>query len=72
MKRMFSVLLLTILVVSLSSCAPASGGNTIKIGLQAPLTGSFAAEGQRIRQLGRFCLASSSFQTLHPEPAAGE
>ncbi len=50
MKRMFSVLLLTILVVSLSSCAPASGGNTIKIGLQAPLTGSFAAEGQWAQQ----------------------
>ncbi len=50
MKRMFSVLLLTILVVSLSSCVPASGGNTINIGLQAPLTGSFAAEGQWAQQ----------------------
>jgi branched-chain amino acid transport system substrate-binding protein len=48
MKRVFFVLLLMTLIGSLASCAPAgtSGGDTIKIGLQAPLTGDYAEEGK--------------------------
>lgn len=50
MKRVFSILLLTVLVAALASCAPTATSNTIKIGLQAPLTGAFAAEGEWAQQ----------------------
>jgi branched-chain amino acid transport system substrate-binding protein len=52
MKHASLILLVVILVASLTSCAPlpaaapAAGGNVIKIGLQAPLTGDFAEEGK--------------------------
>jgi len=46
MKRVSLILLLTILVASIAGCAPAAGGNVIKIGLEAPLTGDYAEEGK--------------------------
>ncbi len=50
MKRLFFALLVMSLVTTLAGCAPTAQSNTIKIGLQAPLTGSFAAEGQWAQQ----------------------
>ena len=46
MKHVSLILLVIILAASLAACAPASGGNTLKIGLQAPLTGDYAEEGK--------------------------
>jgi branched-chain amino acid transport system substrate-binding protein len=48
MKRLFVILFVVTLTLALTSCAPAgtSGGDTIKIGLQGPLTGDYAQEGQ--------------------------
>lgn len=46
MKRIFFILLLMTLVAALASCAPTTSSNTIKIGLQAPLTGDYAEEGK--------------------------
>ena len=46
MKRASLILLVIILAASLAACAPATGSNTIKIGLQAPLTGDYAEEGK--------------------------
>jgi branched-chain amino acid transport system substrate-binding protein len=45
MKRASLILLVIILAASLAACAPATGGNTIKIGLQGPMTGDYAQEG---------------------------
>ena len=50
MKRLFFALLVMSLLTTLAGCAPTAQSNTIKIGLQAPLTGSFAAEGQWAQQ----------------------
>ena len=50
MKRLFFALLVISLVTTLAGCAPTAQSDTIKIGLQAPLTGSFAAEGQWAQQ----------------------
>ncbi len=50
MKRLFFGLLVVTLVMTLAGCAPTTQSNTIKIGLQAPLTGAFAAEGQWAQQ----------------------
>ncbi|MCU0506931.1 MAG: branched-chain amino acid ABC transporter substrate-binding protein [Anaerolineae bacterium] len=48
MKRLFTLLFVAAIVLSVAGCAaPGSGGgDTIKIGLQAPLTGDFAYEGK--------------------------
>jgi branched-chain amino acid transport system substrate-binding protein len=46
MKHVSLILLVIVLAASLAACAPASGGNTIKIGLEAPLTGDYAEEGK--------------------------
>ena len=46
MKHASLILLVIILAASLAACAPAGGGNTLKIGLQAPLTGDYAEEGK--------------------------
>ena len=46
MKHVSLILLVIILAASLAACAPAGGGNTLKIGLQAPLTGDYAEEGK--------------------------
>jgi branched-chain amino acid transport system substrate-binding protein len=45
MKRASLILLVIVLVTSLAACAPAGGSNTIKIGLQGPMTGDYAQEG---------------------------
>jgi branched-chain amino acid transport system substrate-binding protein len=45
MKHLSLVLLVIVLIASLAACAPAGGGNTIKIGLQGPMTGDMAQEG---------------------------
>jgi branched-chain amino acid transport system substrate-binding protein len=46
MKRASLILLVIVLVTSLTACAPAGGGgDTIKIGLQGPMTGDMAQEG---------------------------
>lgn len=50
MKRLFFALLVMSLVTTLAGCAPTAQSDTIKIGLQAPLTGSFAAEGEWAQQ----------------------
>ena len=46
MKRIFLMLFVVTLVLALSSCAGTGGSDTIKIGLEAPLTGDYAYEGQ--------------------------
>lgn len=50
MKRLSILLFVAVLVTSLAGCAGgapgASGGDTIKIGLEAPLTGDYALEGK--------------------------
>jgi branched-chain amino acid transport system substrate-binding protein len=48
MKRLFTLLFVAAIALSVAGCAaPGSGGgDTIKIGLQAPLTGDFAYEGK--------------------------
>jgi branched-chain amino acid transport system substrate-binding protein len=45
MKHLSLVLLVIVLAASLAACAPATGGNTVKIGLQGPMTGDMAQEG---------------------------
>ncbi|MFZ5807927.1 MAG: branched-chain amino acid ABC transporter substrate-binding protein [Chloroflexota bacterium] len=53
MKRISTIVLILIVALSflLASCAPKSAEpQTIQIGLQAPLTGDFAAEGQWAKQ----------------------
>lgn len=52
MKRLFVILFVVTLTLALTSCAPAgtAGGDTIKIGLQAPLTGDYAQEGQGFKK----------------------
>lgn len=52
MKRLFVILFVVTLTLALASCAPAGtgGGDTIKIGLQAPLTGDYAQEGQGFKK----------------------
>jgi branched-chain amino acid transport system substrate-binding protein len=47
MKRASLILLVIVLAASLAACVPAgtSGGDTIKIGLQGPMTGDMAQEG---------------------------
>jgi branched-chain amino acid transport system substrate-binding protein len=46
MKHASVILLVILLAAALAACAPAGGGNTIKIGLEAPLTGDYAEEGK--------------------------
>jgi branched-chain amino acid transport system substrate-binding protein len=48
MKRASLILVVILLAAALASCVPApgGGGNTIKIGLEAPLTGDYAEEGK--------------------------
>ncbi len=49
MKRLYLSLFLVVLLLAMASCVPAAapaGGGTIKIGLQAPLTGDYAEEGK--------------------------
>ena len=46
MKHASLILLVIVLTASLAACVPAGGGNTLKIGLQAPLTGDYAEEGK--------------------------
>jgi branched-chain amino acid transport system substrate-binding protein len=46
MKRTSLILLVIILAASLAGCVPAGSANTIKIGLEAPLTGDYAEEGK--------------------------
>ncbi len=45
MKHASLILLVIVLAASLAACAPATGSNTIKIGLQGPMTGDMAQEG---------------------------
>ena len=45
MKRTSLILLVIVLAASLAACAPATGSNTLKIGLQGPMTGDMAQEG---------------------------
>ena len=46
MKHASLILLVIILAASLAACVPAGGGNTLKIGLQGPMTGDYAYEGK--------------------------
>jgi branched-chain amino acid transport system substrate-binding protein len=48
MKRWFTLLFVAAIVLSIAACAApgAGGGDKIKIGLQAPLTGDYAYEGK--------------------------
>ena len=54
MKRLSTLLFVAILVTTLAGCAGgapgASGGNKIKIGLEAPLTGDYAYEGKGMQK----------------------
>lgn len=54
MKRVFILLFVAILVTSLAGCAGgapgAAGGDKIKIGLEAPLTGDYAYEGKGMQK----------------------
>lgn len=53
MKRLFILLFIAVMIMSLASCggAPgAAGSNKIKIGLEAPLTGDFAYEGKGMQK----------------------
>jgi branched-chain amino acid transport system substrate-binding protein len=52
MKNLWTLLFVAVIALSVAGCAApgAGGGDTIKIGLQAPLTGSYAAEGQWAKQ----------------------
>lgn len=48
--RLFTIVIALSLILTACAQPGAQGGNTIKIGLQAPLTGDFAAEGQWAKQ----------------------
>lgn len=48
-KPLYGVLA-ALFILILAGCAGGSGGKTIKIGLQAPITGDYAYEGQMARQ----------------------
>ncbi len=54
MKRLFILLFVAVMISSLASCAGgapgAAGGNKIKIGLEAPLTGDYAYEGKGMQK----------------------
>jgi branched-chain amino acid transport system substrate-binding protein len=51
MKRIFLYgTLAALFILLLTGCAGGSGGKTIKIGLQAPITGDYAYEGQMAKQ----------------------
>ncbi len=53
MKRLFVLLFVVMLVTGLAGCAApgaGTGGDTIKIGLEAPLTGDYAYEGKGMQK----------------------
>ncbi len=46
MKHVSLILLVIILAASLAACVPAGGSNTIRLGLEGPMTGDYAEEGK--------------------------
>ncbi len=62
MKRLLVVLFIVTLSMALTSCAPATtgGGDTIKIGLQGPLTGDYALEGQGFKNALELLVAQTN------------
>ncbi len=55
MKRLFTLLFVAAMLLSLAGCAApgAGGGDKIKIGLEAPLTGDYAYEGKGMEKAVR-------------------
>ena len=48
--RIFATALAVLAALALAGCGGASSGKTIKIALQAPITGDYAYEGQMAKQ----------------------
>ncbi|MHB0898484.1 MAG: ABC transporter substrate-binding protein, partial [Spirochaetales bacterium] len=48
--RIFATALAVLAALALAGCGGASAGKTIKIALQAPITGDYAYEGQMAKQ----------------------
>ncbi len=57
MKRSILALLVLLSIVLVASCAKAGPSNVIKIGLQAPLTGAYSAEGAWAKQSAEMAAA---------------
>ncbi|MCX7707108.1 MAG: branched-chain amino acid ABC transporter substrate-binding protein [Anaerolineae bacterium] len=60
MKRLFFTLFVITLILMMAGCAPTAQKGTIKIGLQGPLTGDYAYEGQGFEKAVRLLVEQTN------------